>query len=164
MDEYKLKHFARQNPGKRLPIVSSTEDEVAATRTLLLHRLGLPQATDGLSLVQAIASRSVPLEGLDASRPDFALSHVLQGSLAIHPEEELFLNWRRFDHLDRIQAGELARHFDDVWYPGTDDLDILDAQCRLILSIAHHGGVRLLRFGQCAPEHGFSSRPAKGVW
>ncbi len=145
MDEFKIKNFAASHPGQHLPIQQASSNEVSALRALLLQRLGLSGATDGLEIVESIASRSVPIEGEDATRSDFDLTRLLVGSVDSKLDEEVFLNWHRFDELDRMWAKQLAEVFDDVWYPFADDLDVVDAQCRWILSIAHHGGIRVLR-------------------
>lgn len=147
MDEFKLKHFAEEHPGKQLPVQRGSHEEVATVRALLLRRLGLPDATDGLALVETVEARSVPVEDHDASRNDFDLARLLVDLVGINLDDDVFLNWYRFDQLDRMRAVELAQFFDDVWYPSADDLDVIDPRCRWILSVSHHGGIRILRLG-----------------
>ena len=144
MDDFKLRDFAASE-GKQLPVQKCSEKEVATVRALLLRRLGLPEATDGLALVQAVEARSVAVEALDASRDDFDLAQFFAESIGISLEDYVFLNWYRFDELDRMRARDLAEFFSDVWYPSADDLDVMDRQCRWIISIDHHGGLRVLQ-------------------
>jgi hypothetical protein len=154
MDDFKIKNFAGEHPGKQLPVQRVSPEEVATVRALLLRRLGLPHATDGLALVKTVEARSVPVESQDASRRDFDLAKVLVDLVDINLDDHVFLNWYRFDQLDRMRAAELAELFDDVWSPAADDLDVVDPRCRWVLSVNHHGGVRVLRF---EPEVGRSA-------
>ena len=40
----------------------------------------------------------------------------------------------------------VVRWFDDLWYPAADDLEIFDASCSWLVSVAHDGAVGVVRF------------------
>ena len=69
---------------------------------------------------------------------------VLDG-LGVGYSEHAYLNWGQFEELDRIRLQDLSECFDDIWYPGSDDLDVIDAECKWILSVRHDGAVGILR-------------------
>jgi hypothetical protein len=146
MDALKLRHFEAAHPGLALSVRPAGAQQVAALRAVLLARLRLPVDTDGLSLVRAIQSRSLPLPLLDAATPGFDLGRVLVDQLdGGDLDQDVLLNWHRFEQLDLIRGTELASCFADVWYPSVDDLDVVALDARWVLSIGHHGGVGLLR-------------------
>jgi len=65
--------------------------------------------------------------------------------LGISAEKKVYVNWYRYDNVDEIQFVDLTKYFDDIWYPGLDDIDIFDATFSWILSISHDGAVRSAR-------------------
>jgi hypothetical protein len=65
--------------------------------------------------------------------------------LGVTSPKKVYLNWYRFDDIDQIDLADLDRYFFDIWYPDSDDLDVFDDSADWIVSIAHHGNVRLFR-------------------
>jgi hypothetical protein len=64
-------------------------------------------------------------------RMGLRVGHVTQGNA--------FLNWYRFDKVDELKFDDLCEVFDDLWYPSSDDLDILNPNINWVVSIEHFG-------------------------
>jgi hypothetical protein len=146
MQEFKRKHFEAAHPGTPYPRVETlSEGEATALRARIAERVKC-SADDGLALVQSLAARSVLVEGIAADSDDFHLLGTLW-RFRVRPQPTVFINWYRFDNVDRIDVEDLSRHFGDIWYPSSDDIDILDDTCDWILSVGHSGDVRLTHLG-----------------
>lgn len=144
MDNFKLDNFQRSYPDKSFPTVEVVGEEVAdALRSKVAVRLGRGASRSGTDLVRDIAAEAEPLPDEDA-RGRFDLLGVLDG-LGLQYSEHVFLNWGQFGELDRIRLRDLGEYFGDIWYPDSDDLDIVDADCNWILSVRHDGVVSILR-------------------
>ncbi|WP_337172366.1 hypothetical protein [Gemmatimonas aurantiaca] len=145
MDGFKRDNFQRRYPGSAFPVVDAMEPSVCdEVRQQVAMRLGGSPVRTGAALVREIAEDATPIPGVDAENDDFDLFRVLD-SLALPYSEHVLLNWERFDRLDRIRLRDLREYFSDIWYPGSDDLDVIDLDAGWILSIRHDGGVLVLR-------------------
>lgn len=51
----------------------------------------------------------------------------------------VFINWYRFDDIDKMSLKDLDQYFYDIWFPATDDIDIFDDTFKWIVSIFHDG-------------------------
>lgn len=60
--------------------------------------------------------------------------------------QHCYINWRGFEDIDRLETKALAKYFDDIWYPGPDEIDIWDASYEWIMSIDADGGIRYAAF------------------
>lgn len=160
MDAFKRVNFERAHPGAQFPELVAADRALALDlRARLARRLGMLPSADGLTLVQAIARRSTLLDGVDAQATDFDLRRVLR-ALGIPPAPKVLINWYRLDDLDEIAFDALVERFQDLWYPGSDDIEILDETCDWIVSISHTGDVRYLDLRQdvqSKPEPGVAS-------
>jgi len=97
-----------------------------------------------LVLTNRLLELSVPYKGINAENEHFDLAAVAK-DLGISAEKKVYVNWYRYDNVDEIQFVDLTKYFDDIWYPGPDDIDIFDATFSWILSISHDGAVRSAR-------------------
>ena len=43
---------------------------------------------------------------------------------------------------------DLNKHFYDVWYPSSDDIELFDDTLDWIIFVRHYGGVQLLALNQ----------------
>jgi len=136
---YEQKHGA----GTFVPFRSLNGEESDQVFHQLKLRLKLPDKLDALQALGIISQRSVVVQGIDATQDDFDLKQVL-GRLHFIAHDRLFVNWYRFDRIDEIGTDDLSRNFRDIWYPSSDDVDILDPKFGWILSIEHNGTVRKL--------------------
>lgn len=143
MDAFKIENFQRSHPGNQFPQVNRIS--APATRLLrlkLVTNCGLsPEASD-LELTRRIAKHATSLSDADPADDMFNLAELLR-KLNIKPEEDVFINWYRYDDVDRMHLSDLSSYFADIWYPGSDDIEIFDSSCAWILIIPHSGDVRL---------------------
>lgn len=105
--------------------------------------MGLTASAAAGEFEGALASRQTYYPEANAAE-DFALLPTL-AALGIAPLPELFLNWARFEEVDAFQTADVARYFDDLWYPVADDLDLFDASLSWVVSIRHDGVVSFIR-------------------
>ena len=84
------------------------------------------------------------MSGANAEDDQFDLRKVLD-ELGFVLSEVTYLNWNRFDDIDEISTSELLNHFSDIWYPATDDLEMIDAQMQWVIAVHHSGTVKALK-------------------
>jgi hypothetical protein len=94
-----------------------------------------------------LQSRSTVVGGESAEADTFDIVRLLQ-RLQLEMSETVLLNWHQYDDVDEMRAEDLRRHFDDIWYPSSDDLDIIDAGLGWIISVRHDGVVHCLDFSK----------------
>jgi hypothetical protein len=146
MDEIKIQNFAREHPKSPFPQYESlTDQKMEEIRHIVKLRTGLPDNTSPLDMVRHLAERAMTVPHVSAEDEDFNLKATLQEA-NIKPKDKVFVNWHRFDKIDEISLNDLLEHFDDLWYPAVDDIDIFDESLNWILSIGYSGTVRVLNF------------------
>lgn len=145
MDQIKIDNFIRENPGREFPYNTRADDiECANIRRVLSKKLHLDSKDDRLLLVNKVDELADIIDNLSSCDKDFNLEKVLT-SLKINCQDDVYINWYRYDDIDIMRLIGLVKHFDDVWYPDKDDVDIFDGSLSWVLSINHHGQVKLLR-------------------
>ena len=145
MDEHKIQYF-EQEGGRSFPwfrVVSPVE--CAALRGRIAEKVGVPLEADPLKLVLRVAEKEGRNLPQSAEDEHFDLAQVI-ATAGIEPRDLVHLNWYRFDRIEQMGLADLIDYFDEIWYPGSDDLDIFDETVQWILSISHHGAVRVLFF------------------
>ena len=145
MQTFKTANFKKDKPGHAFPQFESLEpSETQAIRVSLGARLGLSPAANSLELARCVDQRARTLPDMDAEDSSFDLAGALSAE-GIRPRPNVYVNWYRFDEIDRMSFGDLAANFDDVWYPSSDDIDIFDDSVSWILSVSHEGAVKVLK-------------------
>ena len=143
MDSTKIQNFGRENPHSDFPRFSSlAPNECAQLQSAIATRLGLQARTEPLVLLEALQGKAKPFTGADAQNafdPQTAIA-----ALGFRPRPEVLVNWYRFDKIDRIALSDLTKHFDDIWYPGSDDIEIFDESLDWFILVRHDGRVSLL--------------------
>jgi hypothetical protein len=140
VDAIKIKNFEKANPGRKFPSFRSLSGlESAQLRETLARRFGVSPG-DLLGLTTTVVREARTLVAQNASESTFDLVRLLK-KLGVPPESEVLLNWYRFDDVDAMRAQDLADHFDHLWYPGADDLELLDRSGSWLVSVAHDGTV-----------------------
>ncbi len=135
MEEFKLNIF-KKNYGFDFPQFNHlSESESMLLRKRLCKKYG---STDS-SLVEDICLIQKCLPGINAEE-DFKLIKTLQ-YLKIQFLNDVFINWYRFDDIDKIALNEFDKYFYNIWYPAADDIDIFDDSLIWIVSIRHDGYV-----------------------
>ncbi len=146
MDKFKIEHFERDNPGETFPRFESL-DPVESSRLLvsLARRAGIIDPGGVPDLALRLYSMARVVEDADADAEGFDLSSVVS-ELGLTPQAYVYIDWQR-DSVDRMRFSDLSRYFDDIWYPGPDDIAIFDDALSWILYVTHYGAVEVLIVG-----------------
>lgn len=143
MDEVRRRNFEKSHPGVAVPRLDRlSEDEAALLRNRILGSTGLSKGTSNLELTRRVASEATPIAGADPCLPGFDLQRLVS-ALGIRVTDLAYVNWHRYDVIDRVSFVDLSRYFSDIWYPDSDDIEVFDESCAWILVVPHSGVVRL---------------------
>ena len=146
MEQIKIDNFAKSHAGITFPLYKTlASDECAALHATVARRIGISSDVDGLRLLKHLygAAESTDLgEVPDAG--DFNVRKLLADS-GLECADSLYVNWYRLDDVDLMDVDDLSRWFDDIWYPGSDDIEIFDSSLDWVISVRHDASVVLLR-------------------
>ncbi len=144
MQIFKTQHFKREHPDTPFPWYRTlSQPEAAAIRQEISNVLKL-NSHDPAVLVRKIEEKAVLVvsENIDSSH--FEILSLLS-KCGIQSAQNVLINWNRYDDIDEIGLNDLNKYFSDIWYPGSDDIDIFDSSLKWFLSISPEGYVKLLR-------------------
>lgn len=145
MEKIKLDNFSNEYPGRDFPEYASLSKSACSDIAQSIQaKFAQANATDGLTLVKAIDALSKPCEAASHVGEDFDLSALLN-ACGIDAADVVYINWHRYDKIDRLKRCDLAGYFYDIWYPDVDDIDVFDDSLSWILSVRHDGYIKLLR-------------------
>ena len=146
MEKFKIEHFKRENPSNEFPAFKTlTPEEARDVYESVLKAMGWDVSPE--RLVKMIYERGTLVRGVNATEDGFDLESIFD-DLGIHPCEKVYLNWYRFDEIDEMSFADVDKYFDDIWYPGPDDMDIFDESFSWIVSVSHEGYVTCLIVGE----------------
>jgi len=145
MEQIKVDNFIKEYPRNSFPNHIHLENKVCADISLsILKKLNLSSTTDGLMLVNEVDKLGDICYGIISDDEGFNLKNVLS-SLGVNYSKNVYINWYRYDDIDKMKIDDLANYFDDIWYLGSDDIDIFDESLTWIISITHFGQVKFLK-------------------
>ena len=145
MDESKLENFYKAYPDRVFPgFTALTAAECERLRKKVATTLGLSEECGPLELVQHLQAQTGSHLGEVPGKGQLDLRALLEG-IAVGRPHRVFLNWYRFDDIDSLDLDDLSRHFDDIWYPSVDDIEVFDESCRWFLVVSHDGRVGLIQ-------------------
>lgn len=145
MEQIKLDNFSNEYPGRDFPKYTSLSKSACSDiAQSIREKFALENATDGLMLVKAIDALAKPCEVASHVGEDFDLNALLN-VCGIDAADVVYINWHRYDKIDRLRRCDLVGHFYDIWYPDVDDIDVFDDSLSWILSVHHDGYIKLLR-------------------
>jgi hypothetical protein len=142
MDEFKVELFKKEYKGKVLNYISVSEINCKSIQDNISKRFNI-DSKSLFDFVEKLSAKQTPIEGVDANEM-FNLKDVL-GDLLITPQLRVYVNWYRFDEIDQFNIDDFEKYFDDIWFAGSDDIDIFDDSLKWILSIRHDGLVSILK-------------------
>lgn len=145
MEQFKFDNFNKEYPGIQFPEINSLS--VIKQKELqikLKELLAINKTSDLLTLVKKINISSKIIDKFNADKFSFILLDTLK-YLDVKFSSTVYINWYRFDDIDEIKLSELSKYFSDIWYPGTDDINIFDASLMWILSVRHDGTLSFLK-------------------
>lgn len=95
-------------------------------------------------LLELIHSKATFIEGINAMDDDFKLKTFLINN-HLDASKYCYVNWDIFDKIDKFKIEDLCNFFDDIWYPSSDDLEIISEDFKWIICISHFGGLSILK-------------------
>jgi hypothetical protein len=143
MDAVKVENFLREKPTADFPRFESLGTiESAHLRAAIAKRVGLaPDCEPQLILSTLIATAEALL---DVNAEHFFDFRDLILRLRLKACEDVFVNWNRFENIDKIAVSDLSENFADIWYPSSDDIEIFDASLEWFVLVRHDGLVSVL--------------------
>jgi len=145
MESFKIDHFKKDNPSGEFPWHHplSPADMVA-----IRHRLSeilQVSSESNLEIVNALYAIGRAVDEINADTEGFSLCELFK-KLNISLVKNVYINWYRFDNIDEMRSLDLCSFFEDIWYPGPDDIDIFDSTLSWVLSVTHEGIIRVAKF------------------
>lgn len=145
MDKIKIDNFSRECAGSDFPeYVSLSKSACTELAESIQEKFALVNICDGLTLVRAVDAMAKPCEVISHVGEEFCLNELLY-ACGIDAADDVYINWYRYDKIDRLKRNDLDSHFFDIWYPEVDDIDVFDDSLNWILSVRHDGYLKLLR-------------------
>lgn len=143
MDAIKIENFRRLNPTGEFPRFTHLSlAECAHLRADIAKRLGIDSGADPLAVLSFLHAAARPISGVNAQNGIELRTLILSQDLK--PEAEVFVNWHRFDDIDRVALIDLSKNFGDIWYPSSDDIEVFDASLDWFAFVRHDGAVSVL--------------------
>ncbi len=145
MESFKIDHFRKTNPGSYFPwyrpLTPPNMKDICRRLADILQIF----SEEKLAIMNALYMRSQGVEGANAGKDEFSFAELFD-NLNILPAEIVYINWYQFDDIDEMMLTDLCEYFNDIWYPGPDDIEIFDSTLSWILSVSHDGDIRVAKF------------------
>lgn len=142
MEEFKIDYFKERNASKEFPEFEDLSDrECAVIKQLVQKKISV---MDDIELVKYIRGNSKLIQGVNANSENFNFQKLLT-DLNIDIPKDVFVNWFRFDKIDKFHFKDLNTCFEYIWYPGPDDIEIFTEQIDWIISIDESGLIFLYK-------------------
>lgn len=139
MESFKIEYFESDSEIKFPPIISIKTLELNIIQYKLKLIFGLCDKNQLLDLLRIIRTNQRMLNE-NAMEEKFSLLELFS-SQNIISNDFVYINWYRFDVIDKMKLGDLCLHFDNIWYPRVDDVDIFDDSFQWIVSVSYDGTI-----------------------
>lgn len=141
MNTFKVENFKRENPKMDFPWYETLDiTSLDTLKEKVSSALSLSKEFNFDELIALLRSFETFERDINASDADFNMLKLLE-SKNIKPNDTIYVNWYRFDEVDRMKVKELSKYFSDIWYPSSDDIEIFDDSYSWFTSISHSGEV-----------------------
>ena len=145
MKSLKIDNYLEAFPDSVFPAFESLGDAArVAVSTAIRKNFAIANNADDLAMVMSLDALGEPCSGVYAINPSFRLSRLLL-DLNIPLPQFLYVNWYRYDDIDRFRLIDLDELFEHIWYPGAEDIAVFDDSLAWVISVSHDGGVKLCR-------------------
>lgn len=139
MESFKIENFKREYMRESFPLYRSLNaQELNNLQRKLFKKTSLNNSNNLNELVYYIQSNGTLINKYDASEDDFVLIDLISAKDIIC-KEKIFINWYQFDDVDEMKIINLSKYFDDIWYQGSDDIELFDKTLTWIISVRHDG-------------------------
>jgi hypothetical protein len=102
----------------------------------------LDAQSEPLVILDTLRATAAFVSGVDAE-DGFDLRDLIS-VVGIKAGADVLVNWYRFDQIDRIAFSDLSEHFDHIWYPSSDDIEIFDESLDWFVLVRHDGRVAVV--------------------
>lgn len=144
MEKFKIELYEKEN-NKNFPQYKSlSESECQLIQNNICKKFFISNNSNLLDVVKQLSRMQKHIPDVNAKDENFTLSEVLI-RLGIETKKSICLNWYRFDEIDQFNLNDLVQNFDDIWFAGSDDIDLFDESLNWVLSIRHDGCLSLLK-------------------
>jgi hypothetical protein len=144
MEQFKILNFEKENPCDKFPRVTTLKGiEAEKVKQQFLSNVNYKEVSK--LLLEYLSAKSTVLHNVNAEDVDFNMVSIVE-RLGITPLEKIYINWGKFEEIDQMSFIEFSAHFDDIWYPSADDIDLFDNSFSWIVSITHYGAVKYVLF------------------
>ncbi len=122
---------------------SLTNDEMLNHRYQLRVAFKCPQNMCISDVFSKMVGESNLIQDINAKNDEINFSDLLV-SQGIDLRKEIYIDWYRFDDIDRMELSLFTRYFEDIWYPGADDIYIYDDSFSWFILVAHYGAITIV--------------------
>jgi hypothetical protein len=144
MQAFKIENYDRiHGQATFAPFRHLEGEEAESIRAALRERMELREDASSTDVVMAIHSRSLLVSDADAQSDGFDLGRVLR-ECDCDVSGLVCVNWHHLDDVDEMSTRDVIVHFSDIWYPSSDDVELIDTKLRWVLCIHHSGLIRVL--------------------
>ena len=144
MDEHKINYHIEEYGSLRFAFDKLDDAACWTLRERLATALRLKETAASVAF-EVDVDRSLNLRSKhDAEEQGFSLADVL-AEFAIVPLATCLVAFS-FQVIYRFQTTDVVKYFDDIWYPGPDDINILDESLSWMVAVYHHGSIKAARF------------------
>jgi len=148
MELFKIENFEKEYIDKKFPFHRLlNEGELKKVQDKLRLKLSLAADSSLLTIANELSSRSNIVPNIDVRDSKFNFSQLLS-SLNIEPSGSICVNWYRYDDIDSMELTDFCLYFDDIWYEGTDDIEVFDNSFSWFISVRHDGVSSVLRLSE----------------
>lgn len=147
-DECKIENFKMTYPDREFPYYRTLSDAEAVEKCRrLLVELGVEPFSDVASMrfARTVQERLVRLrdDTLCADQDGFQFARVLD-ALSLPISEKVLIDWLQYPigylgFMDEFSMRDLIQYWDDIWYPGTDDIFMIHENYAWVLYCCHDG-------------------------
>lgn len=136
MNAVKIQNFSSANPNSEFPAFKHlSPSDCALLRSEIATRLGLVPQSEPLVLLETLHAEAKPFTSVGAPAT-FELQNIISGA-GFNWCLDVYVNWHRFDDIDRIALYDLSKYFDYIWYPSSDDIEIFDEGLDWFVLVRH---------------------------
>lgn len=145
VEQFKIENFKQEHPGLKFPEYESlNENECQIILNKLVRNFGFKELSDGLLLLKNLENIAKQVSNVN-SEIDVCDFKSIMLSYGIDIPKHIYINWYRFDRIDKMKLDDFSKFFFDIWYPSSDDINIFDDSFYWIISITHFGSIELVK-------------------
>ena len=127
--------FLEKNPKKQFfPYEKITGRRALTAFETLCGNFNIDNPSKNIDAVNQVVSKGKFLKVIDESM--FNLNEYFE-QIPTKTPQTVFLNYGDMSEFYEVSTESLNLFFDDIYFPGSDDIEIFDASCSWLFSINH---------------------------